>query len=79
MHTRHSLTGSALIATCCLAFSQAAAQMLSDSEKRERLERQTELLQRQLNALQDEIAQMKNKAAKVEAVLPVSVAATPGQ
>jgi hypothetical protein len=41
---------------------------LSDSEKIERLERQTELLQKQLKVLQSEIAATKKKAAKVEAV-----------
>jgi hypothetical protein len=43
--------GSALVGVCSLAFSAAAAEPLSDSEKIARLERQTELLQSQLKAL----------------------------
>src|SRR5258706_7786879 len=68
MRARRSLTGGALVGACSLAFSPAAAEPLSDSEKIERLERQTEVLQKQLKALQSEIATTKKKAAKVEAV-----------
>jgi septal ring factor EnvC (AmiA/AmiB activator) len=67
---RQSLTGGVFIAACFLALSPAAAQALSDSEKIERLERQTELLQRQLKALQAEIAETKKKAPKREAAQP---------
>ena len=37
-HTRQSLMGSALVGICSLAFSAAAPQPLSDSEKIARLE-----------------------------------------
>jgi Tfp pilus assembly protein PilN len=70
LRARQSLMGSALVGACSLAFSPAVAEPLSDSEKIERLERQTGLLQKQLKALQAEIAQTKKKAAKVEAVQP---------
>jgi hypothetical protein len=52
----------------------AAAQSMSDAEKIERLERQTELLQKQLKALQAEIASTRKKTEKVEAVQANSVA-----
>jgi hypothetical protein len=55
--------GGALACVCSLAFSPVAAEPFSDSEKIERLERQTEMLQKQLKALQTEIAQTKKKAA----------------
>jgi hypothetical protein len=77
LRARQSLVGSALVGACSLAFSPAAAEPLSDSEKIERLERQTGLLQKQLKALQAEIAQTKKKAAKAEAVQP-AYAAAPG-
>jgi hypothetical protein len=76
LDARQSLRGAALAAACFLAFSPAAAEPLSDSEKIERLERQTELLQRQLKALKAEIAQTKKNAAKSEAVQSGYVAAT---
>jgi hypothetical protein len=78
LRARQSLMGSALVGACSLAFSPAAAEPLSDSEKIERLERQTGLLQKQLKALQAEIAQTKKKAAKAEAVQPAYAAAAPG-
>jgi hypothetical protein len=78
LRARQSLIGSALLGACSLAFSPAAAEPLSDSEKIGRLERQTELLQRQLKVLQAEIADTKKKAAKVEAVQPGYAAAAPG-
>jgi hypothetical protein len=60
----------------------AAAQSMSDAEKIERLERQTELLQQQLKALQNEIASTRKKTEKVEAaqaraVAPVAAAPPP--
>jgi hypothetical protein len=79
MRARQSLTGGALVGACFLAFSPAAAEPLSDSEKIERLERQTELLQKQLKALQSEIATTKKRAAKVEAVQAGPAAAMPAK
>jgi hypothetical protein len=76
LHTRQSLMGGACV--CSLAFSPAAAeQPLSDSEKIERLERQTELLQKQLKALKTEIAQTKKRAVVVSRQAG-DAAATPG-
>jgi hypothetical protein len=46
---RHGAMGGALVASCLLTWDSVAAQSPSDSEKIERLERQTELLQKQLN------------------------------
>jgi hypothetical protein len=69
MCARQSLMGSALVGACSLAFSPAVAEPLSDSEKIERLERQTELLQKQLKALHSEIAQTKKKSEKKETEL----------
>ena len=69
LRATHRLMGSALVGTCCLAFSPAVAEPLSDSEKIERLERQTELLQKQLRALQSEIATTKKKSEKKETEL----------
>src|SRR5713226_9492634 len=65
---------SALVGASLLALEPAAAQSLSDSEKIERLQRQTEQLQKQLKALQEEIAQTKKKAEKVEAAQAKEVA-----
>jgi hypothetical protein len=73
LRATQSLMGSALVGTCCLAFSPAIAKPLSDSEKIERLERQTELLREQLSrqndlitALQQEVARTKKKPEKKE-------------
>jgi hypothetical protein len=44
MRATQSLMGSALVGACSLAFSPGAAEPLSDSEKIERLERQTKFL-----------------------------------
>jgi len=46
-----SLMVGALLGACFLAFSPAAAEPLSDSEKIMRLERQTELLQKELKTI----------------------------
>jgi hypothetical protein len=53
MRARRSLMGSALVGACSLAFSPAVAEPLSDSEKIERLERQTELLREQMSRQND--------------------------
>ena len=67
MHSKWGLMCSALVGASLLALEPAAAQSLSDSEKIERLQRQTEQLQKQLKALQEEIALTKKKTEKVEA------------
>jgi hypothetical protein len=69
------MASTALLAAWLLVPAVAAAQM-SDADKIQRLERQTELLQQQLRELKDEIAQTRRKASKVEAV-PASHAAAP--
>jgi hypothetical protein len=73
---RQSLMGGALVAGCLLTWDSVAAQSLSDSEKIERLERQTELLREQLGrqndlitALQQEVARTKKKSEKKETEL----------
>ena len=87
MRSRPRLIGSALVCVLFLASTLAVAEPLTDSEKIERLERQTDLLQKELKALKAEIAKTKakQKTAKVEAppptyvvaATPTSVAATP--
>jgi hypothetical protein len=78
LYSRDGSPGIALIVGCfaggILAFSSAAADPLSDSEKIERLERQTELLREQLGrqndlitTLQREVAQTKKKTEKKKA------------
>jgi hypothetical protein len=67
VHSKWGLMCSALAGASLLALDPAAAQSLSDSEKIERLQRQTEQLQKQLKALQEEIALTKKKTEKVEA------------
>jgi predicted porin len=57
-----SLIGSALVTVLVQAPLAARAQALPDSEKIERLQRQTDLLQKQLKALQEEIRQTKKRA-----------------
>src|ERR1700721_907782 len=73
MRATQSLMGSALVGACCVAFSPAAAEPLSDSEKIERLERQTELFREQMSrqndlitALKQEVARTKKKPEKKE-------------
>jgi hypothetical protein len=74
------LMGGALLASCLLTWDSVAAQSLSDSEKIERLERQTELLREQLTRqneqlnrqddlireLHQEITQAKKKGERTE-------------
>src|ERR1700727_1967575 len=76
MRATQSLMGSAIVGACSLAFSPALAEPLSDSEKIERLERQTELLQKQMGrqndlitALKQEVARTKKKPEKKETEL----------
>jgi type II secretory pathway pseudopilin PulG len=66
----------ALLGGSLLATVPAAAQSTTDTDKLERLQRQTEQLQNQIKALQAEIAQTKRKTEKVEAV-QASYAAQP--
>ena len=73
---RRGLAGGALLASCLLTWDSVAAQSPSETEKIERLERQTELLQKQLNSqndlireLQQEVARTKKKSEKKETVL----------
>src|SRR6201997_3178132 len=56
--------GSALVGACSLAFSPAAAEPLSDSEKIERLERLTDLLQKQLNRQNDLIRELRQEGTR---------------
>jgi hypothetical protein len=68
MHYRyHMMTSAALVVAWMSSPQLAVAQSLSDSEKIDRLEHQTELLQRQLKSLQDELARTRKKTDKVEA------------
>lgn len=81
MHCRYHLIASTVpLMAWMLVPGVAAAQSMSDAEKIERLERQTEILQRQLKELQKEIASTRKKTDKVEAVQAravVPVAASP--
>jgi Tfp pilus assembly protein PilN len=51
---------SALLGVCFLVPASAAAQSMSDAEKIQRLERQTELLQRQSELLQKQLKEVKD-------------------
>jgi hypothetical protein len=73
---RHGAMGGALVASCLLTWDSVAAQSPSDSEKIERLERQTELLREQMSrqndlimTLQQEVARTKKKSEKKETEL----------
>jgi hypothetical protein len=68
---KRSLTGGALLAGCLLTWDSVAAQSLSDSEKIERLEQQTQLLREQLSrqndlltALRQEVSRGRKKSEK---------------
>ena len=74
---------SALVGACLLIPGTAPAQSLSDAEKIQKLERQTELLQkqsellqRQLKEVKDELARARQKPERMEASAQ-SVAASP--
>lgn len=78
MHCRyHLMTSTALLAAWMLVPDVVAAQSMSDAEKIERLEHQTELLQKQLKALQNEIASTRKKTEKVESAQAHAVASAP--
>ena len=73
---RRGLTGGALLASCLLTWDSVAAQSPSETEKIERLERQSELLQKQLNRqndlireLQQEVTRARKKSEKKETEL----------
>lgn len=78
MHFRSALmtSGTFLLAWTCLS-DTAAAQLLSDSEKIARLERQTELLQMQLKELRAELARTRQRTNRVEARQTAAAAAPP--
>ncbi len=60
------LAGGALLASCLLTWDSVAAQSLSEAEKIERLERQTELLQKQLGRQNDLIMELRQEIARSE-------------
>ena len=66
MRATQSLMGSALVGACCVAFSPAAAEPLSDSEKIERLERQTELMREQMSRQNDLITTLQKEVARTK-------------
>src|ERR1700733_6135078 len=61
---RRGLAGGALLASCLLTWHSVAAQSPSETEKIERLERQTELLQKQLNSQNDLIRELQQKVSR---------------
>jgi hypothetical protein len=72
------LLGCAVGGSWLLTISPTAAQLQSDAEKMERLERQVDLLQKQLKAVKDEIRATKKKTEKAETKgVPAVDAATP--
>jgi hypothetical protein len=76
MRYRYRLLAPAAFFAAPLCFpSTASAQTMSDAEKIQRLEQQTELLQKQLRELKAEIASTRKKTEKVEAAQVASSAA----
>jgi hypothetical protein len=67
MHRRYLLMASTALLSAWAVLPDTAVAQVSDSEKIERLERQTELLQKQLRELQGELARTRQKTEKVEA------------
>ena len=65
MHIERGVTCGVVAAVSLLALEPALVQM-SDTQKIEQLQRQTELLEKQLRALKEEIAQTRKKTEKVE-------------
>src|SRR5262245_53592900 len=87
MSFKRNLMGcSALLGVCFLVPAYAAAQSMSDADKIQKLERQTELLQRQSELLQKQLKEVKEELARTRkteakaqpapAAEPASVAAT---
>ena len=62
-------------AASLLALNSALAQPMTNSEKIDRLQRQTELLEQQIKALKAEIAQTRKKTERVESVQAAQAAA----
>jgi hypothetical protein len=62
--SRQALMGGALVAGWLLTWDCAAAQPLSDAEKIERLERQSELLQKQLDRQNELIRQLQREVSR---------------
>jgi hypothetical protein len=85
MDCRQNLVAcSALLGVWLLVPASAAARSMSESEKIQKLERQTELLQkqsellqRQLKEVREELARTRKKTEKVEAKVEAKAAATP--
>jgi hypothetical protein len=68
MNSKQALLAcSALVGVSLLVPHIAEAQSMSDSEKIQLLERQTELLQKQLKEIKDEIARSRRKSEQIEA------------
>jgi type II secretory pathway pseudopilin PulG len=67
MSTKHSLMSVMIASVSALALEPAIAQSVSNSEKIEQLQRQTETLEKQLKALKQEMAETKKKTERVEA------------
>jgi hypothetical protein len=63
---RHGAMGSALVASCVLTWDSVAAQSPSDTDKIERLERQTELLQKQMSRQNDRIRELQEQVARTK-------------
>jgi hypothetical protein len=61
---RRGLAGGALLASCLLTWNSVAAQSPSETEKIERLERQSELLQNQLNRQNDLIRELQQEVSR---------------
>jgi hypothetical protein len=73
MYSRQILmAGSVLVGVSCLFPHAAHAQPMSDSEKIQLLERQTELLQKQLKELKEEVSRAKTTKKKTEEMDTVS-------
>ena len=68
MHVQRGLGLGVATAASLLALNSALAQPITDSEKIDRLQRQTELLEQQIKALKSEIAQTRKKTERVETV-----------
>jgi hypothetical protein len=76
MQIQRRLTSGLATAASVLTLSSASGQPISDSEKIERLQRQTELLEQQIKALKAEIAQTRKKTERVESAQAQAAANT---
>src|SRR3984893_14717487 len=66
MCATQSFMGSAIVGACCVAFTPAVGEPLSDSEKIERLERQTELMREQMSRQNDLITTLQKEVARTK-------------